>query len=50
VEFWNGASQLDFFVLRVLADNSGKAPLLKWALKGNIRLALEEAVDPSAWA
>jgi SAM-dependent methyltransferase len=46
VEFWAGMAQQDFCVLRVLADNSEKAPLLQPYLKSNIRSALEVGSGP----
>ena len=46
VEFWTGMAQHDFSVLRVLADNSEKAPLLRPYLKPNARNALEAGSGP----
>jgi len=46
VEFWAGMAQHDFSVLRVLADNSEKAPLLRPYLKPNVRNALEVGSGP----
>jgi 2-polyprenyl-6-hydroxyphenyl methylase/3-demethylubiquinone-9 3-methyltransferase len=46
VEFWDGMSREDFNVLRVLADNAGKAPLLQSLLNGKIHTALEVGCGP----
>jgi hypothetical protein len=46
VEFWAGIARQDFCVLRVLADNSEKAPLLQPHLKPNTRNALEVGSGP----
>ena len=46
VEFWEGISHHDFYVLRVLADNSGRAPRLQQTLNGGIQTALEVGSGP----
>jgi SAM-dependent methyltransferase len=46
VEFWDGMCQHDFSVLRVLADNAGKAPLLQPFLRPGTQTALEVGSGP----
>jgi SAM-dependent methyltransferase len=45
-DFWKGVSQQDSYMLKILADNAGKVPLLQKWLKPGARMALEVGSGP----